>query len=392
MSFFVESLITPELWLKNCRSRSPTPERYEPKSPSKSPSPITSFMSVEMNEKMMKSLPQPSVSSLVSPAKITGVTNLVHGIAGSKKPLINVLPSSKLLSRNLLHHKSLRKRRMSTRLTQSTKINQVRSNRLMDSNFPPDLQGNIHTQVSNNAKAQSTAFNAHPMPPNQSVPSQFSQRPPINLFKLRMPFVPPSLHPQQQRMPIFQQQHQQPPEDGSNLNLLPPPNPLLPPPVVLVPYAIPLPIIIPIPLPLTAFLKAYQTKGYNEISSNDNDSHEETRTAASVGSGVRINENEQLTALDLSSEQGVSCETDKNFISHNKNHNNHNNNEGELTSDSEVRHSVLGGKNIPEHEVLADVKKMQPHAIVKDDVSSENNRPLRKRKIIATSEELNKSQ
>jgi hypothetical protein len=305
-------------------------------------------MSVDLNERMLRSLrmnEQPSISSLPSPTKDSNV----------KKPLINVLPSSKLLSRNLLHLKNLRKRRVSTRLTQSTKINQGRSNRLLNSsNFSTNSK--IHTQISSN--------NAQHSLPNSSHPPQFAQRPPINLFKLRMPF-PPHI---QQRIHI---QHQQPPEDDSNLNLLPPSNPLLPPSVVLVPYPVALPIILPIPLPLTAFLKAYQTKGCSEISSNDNDSHGEEQ----VTKGVRIYENEQ--PLDLSSEQGGFCETDKNFII-NKSHNNNNN--GEAAIDSEVK------KSVSDNDVMS-VRKMQHH-VIKDDVSCENNRPLRKRKII----ELGKSQ
>lgn len=311
---------------------------------------------------------QPSISSSLPLPAISSVTNLVHTNDGSKKPLINVLPSSKLLSRNLLHHKSLRKRRVSSRLTQSTRINQVRSNN-RDLNFSSDAKGKLHTQISNN--------NAHPMS-NQSVPPQFTQRPPINLFKLRMPFSPHA----QQRM--HHQQHQQPPKDDSNLNLLPPPNPMLPPPVVLVPYPIPLPVIVPIPLPLSAFLRAYQTKGYSEISSNDNDSHEDT-----LAKGARINENEQ--PLDLSSEQGGFSETDKNFISPGT-LNSNNNNRGEITLDGEaIKSGSSSNINISEYEETAMRKEMQHHAVVKDDVSCENNRkPLRKRKIIA--EELGESQ
>lgn len=297
---------------------------------------------------------QSILSSLPSSAKIiSGVTNFVHSNIGSKKPLINVLPSSKLLSRNLLHcnHKSLRKRRVSTRLTQSTKINQIKPNRLLDPSFSSDhLKEKIHTQISGN--------NMHPVP-NQSAPP-FTERTPINLFKLRLPFPP-----------LVQQRIQQPPEDGSNLNLLPPSNPFLPPPVVLVPYPIPLPIILPIPLPLTSFLKAYQTKGY---SSNDNDSQEQ----AQVAKGTKTNENEQ--PLDLSSEQGVFCEAYKNFIGMVKSNNAQSSGKGE--PDVEVK--IMATNHDSENDIK-DNQKTQHHTVVttKDDASCENNRPLRKRKIIS---------
>lgn len=353
------------MWLKNCRSTSPEKERFEPKSPSRSPcSPLFSpFMSVDLNEKMRKSLgmsENPSVSSLATAAKITSGAHSNE----VKKPLINVLPSSKLLSRNLLHHKSLRKRRVTARLSQSAKINQLRSNRLVDSNFAPDLQGKIHTQTSSNNSNR----------PNQSAPpSQFAQRPPLNLFKLRMPFPPSILaSPLQQRM-----QHQ-PPGDEPNMNLLPPPNSLLPPSVVLVPYPIMLPIVLPIPLPLTAFLKAYQTKpaaakGNGEKSSNENhnDSHEKDINAEQP--------------LDLSSEQGVFCDTDKNFISRN-------NTNGDVISEDSSEIKTPSNNNthriIPEYVASSiGANKRQYHPVVKDDMSNEYNRPLRKRKIITNSTE-----
>lgn len=308
---------------------------------------------------------QPPVISLPSsPTKVTSsMTNLLYSNVGSNKPLINVLPSSKLLSRNLLHHKSLRKRRVSTRLTHSTKVYQGKTGKHKDSNFASDLKGKIHSQ---------TITGCNQPIPNQSLSSQYTQRSPINFMKVRMPF--PTHVPQRTR---HLQHHQQHPEDDSNL--LNPPSSIVPPPVVLVPYPIPLPIILPIPLPLTAFLKAYQTKGYSQRSSNDNDSHEEDQAEK----GPKSNENEQ--PLDLSSEQGSLCETDKIFIS-NKNFN------GEVVMDSEgiksassstPRCTYSNSNNVSED---IERKKTNHHAvIIKDcrDGSLENSRPLRKRKIIA---------
>lgn len=363
-------MITPADWLKNCSSQSESQEkekeRFEQKSRSNSRSPI-SFMSVELNERMIKSLRanETSISPLESSVKISGIAKSVHTNSSSKKPMINVLPSSKLLARNLLHHKNLRKKRVSTRLTQCTKINQVRSNRLIDSSFSADLRGKVHTQVSSKSGSQSTCFNLHHIP-NQTVPPQQS---PTNLFKLRMPL--PHAY-QQTRMPILQQ-HQQPPENASNLNLLPPLNPLLPPSVVIVPYPIMLPIILPIPLPLTAFLKAYQTKKYSKIPSNENNNDSFDGEQAK---SVRINENEQ--PLDLTSEQGLFCEN-KHSQTNNKNE--------DVSLDNEVEKSGCTNNNNL-HESVS-VSKMQYHVAVRDEVS-ENHRPLRKRKIIA--EELSKSQ
>jgi hypothetical protein len=465
------------LWLKNCRTRSPTPEKESPPQnqqqqthAEQSPSPM-SLMSAVMDDKVMKRLqikqPPPSSSSM-SAAKITSsVVNLTHSTSannnndnsreGTKMPLINVLPSSKLLSRNILHHKNLRKRRVSARLalsssTNGRKVNQnvnagiASSERVMNTNFPADLRAKIHTQMSSSSSngskggIQSSSFNRPPLqhPPTLSpmqqpnVPlHQFMQRPPINLFKFRMPF---SMSPHHRPM--------MPPED-SNLNLLQPTtNSLLPPPVVIVPYPICLPIILPIPLPLTAFMRAYQTKGSSETSmkANDNESREKsaTTTAApntAVKKDMRSSEAEQ--PLDLSSEQGVCCVIDKDFVTpiqlyHNNNNNHHsknNNNKNEAASTdndeeendadeendddddlddgrikSEKVRLILSNKNgaasettttpdkIPKFEISRVGNHRQHHAHVKEDTSScESNRPLRKRKIIAT-EEVSESQ
>lgn len=423
----VEHLITPELWMKNCRTRSPIPEQE--------PSPLTIFSSNVADDKVMKSL-QPShlppSSSSMSSAKITSsVANLTHSTDNSressstrKQPLINVLPSSKLLSRNLLHHKSLRKRRVSARLAMNTgsttngnKLNQnanagISSERTMNNNFPPDMRSKIHTQMNNGSKAiQSPGFNS-PLAP--SPHQQFMQRPPVNLFKFRLPFPISSQH---HRMPMLPQHL---PHDDPNLNPLHAvTNPLLPPSVVLVPYPIPLPIIIPIPLPLSAFMRAYQTKG---SSNNHNESRgTSTEPAQTNSSGIsreekdmRVNENEQ--PLDLSSEQGVCCDIDKEFLTqqlyHNNNDNNNDDDDDDDTleefdddgDDNDIRREALSGnkkndslERIPKFEITRvendneQIQKQQQHHHVKEDSLCESNRPLRKRKIIAT-EEVSESQ
>lgn len=248
----VENLITPEMWLKNCRSRSPTPsttvEANRGVSISRTPTPNT-MEKCSLGSKIVVTQSQPMPTSTITSANT--LTNLSSEDCSSstKKPLINVLPSSKLLSRNLLHQKSLRKRaRIAGRMAQqqsSTKQQQQSTSNYVEKNsslnFSPDLRAQIHSP-----SQIPPVGNFNHRPP----PLKFMPRPPINLFKFR-----PSFHnflqpPQGQRMPP-------PPPDNNHPNMMMN-SQLFPPPVVLVPHPIVLPIIVPIPLPLSAFWNAYQ--------------------------------------------------------------------------------------------------------------------------------------
>lgn len=352
-SYFLESLITPDLWLKNCRTRSPSPEQY-----SKSPSPMT--RGEEVKSTMPKIIITQEASPSSSSAQITSsVSKLTHNeiSCSVKKPMINVLPSSKLLSRNILHHRNIRKRRASARLAMSNKGNQNSnsdnnsfSERIMsmNPNYPPDLLGKIHTQVNSSPKPiPTTSFN-HPQ-------LQFMHRPPMNLFKFRLPYPLPKTS-QNMHMPPLPQHQQRPAPEDSNLNSLPSANSFLPPTIVLVPYPIPLPIILPIPLPISAFIKAYQRKK-SELSTNKNanESHGEMRTA------------EEDEPLDLSSEQTL-FEGDKISLNQHKVDDINGNKSAKNNESDEIPN--FGGnlsKDLSEY-------------------SCENSRPLRKRKIIDLNE------
>ena len=217
-NFFAESLITPELWLQNCHSRSPTPT-LDQNNQAKSPFSIA-FMSNDLSEKSSID-DQPPETASSSHANIANLKNLLQG-SSTHKPLINVLPSSKLLSRNLLYHKNMRKRRIASRSTQNSnlKLNpQVRMKKIKDSNFSPEIYEKNHTHTRNSGENQNQS--------HQSFPSQFMPRPPNNLFhKFQMP-IP------QDRFPVLDQNR--PHQENINFNLQAP-STVLPPPIVIVPY------------------------------------------------------------------------------------------------------------------------------------------------------------
>jgi hypothetical protein len=316
----VENLITPELWLKNCRSRSPTPANASEvlgvvlaaTSTSRTPTPTTAIERAVISKIIVtQSQPSSSSSSTVTSANKANFSS-ENNSSSSKKPLINVLPSSKLLSRNLLHQKNLRKRaRISGRITQhhlssSSKQSISAQNNVSFSSSSDVRKQQQHQQQQNHHQQQKQRQSQHSPNPvassgnfNRPPPLKFLQRPPINLFKFRPPFH--NFIPQGLRMPP-------PPPENQNH----PMNSLLPPPVVLVPHPVVLPIIIPVPLPLSAFWNAYQV-GKNPSSSKITS----TTPPSSCSSSEIDNENRrghnknETAAVEMSEEQPLDYTTSK---------------------------------------------------------------------------------
>uniref|UniRef100_A0A182K5A6 Sine oculis-binding protein homolog n=1 Tax=Anopheles christyi TaxID=43041 RepID=A0A182K5A6_9DIPT len=342
------SLITPELWMKNCKSCSISPVSDR----SESVSPVPSLP--------IRSSPEPSPVQLRSPTP-------------AKKPLISVAPASKLLSKSLQQStlnrpspKSSRKRRASHRpqapqgpnasigskrsatghqseygggITSSTSINNnnvtIPNNNLTGSPSTVITTGQIksapnvqdlrilqkkHGSVVNlppNDGTPIAGFDGRdltgtglphppppPPPPQLNIPPQFLP-PPLNL--LRAPFFP--LNPAQLRfgggipnIPTNTQPPPVPPPMG------PPPSPLgpgsrppvpnmlgfgaAPPVTILVPYPIiiPLPLPIPIPIPVIDFLKAALPKDEREKTAEKPTEHKATSVSVDdkVGSNATV--------------------------------------------------------------------------------------------------------
>ncbi|KAL1374309.1 hypothetical protein pipiens_018156 [Culex pipiens pipiens] len=276
------SLITPDLWLKNCKSRSASP--LSDRSESVSPAPSLP----------MRPSPEPSPVMQSPPAK---------------KPMISVAHPSKLLSKNLQPStavnarsviKSTRKRRPGLRPLQQNTLHNRRAAKVDYGQLTPNNNNNNASVLNNNLPASSmpkpatvtsaniqdlrtgislqnlthsltpTKFESRespttPRPPPLNIPPQFLQLPPNPA--MRPPFFPlnPAFRfgspPNPQSMP---------PPPPPNMDPNNPQNrhqpPLLgfpaPPVTILVPYpiVIPLPLPIPIPIPLIDFLKATAPK------------------------------------------------------------------------------------------------------------------------------------
>ncbi|XP_037049153.1 sine oculis-binding protein homolog [Bradysia coprophila] len=236
-------LITPDLWLKNCKSPSSSPSSDR----SKSVSPITKA---------------PTMS------------------APTHRPLITVTPSAKLLSRpsNAVSHvrisPKLSKKRRSLRLCALTNITD--SMEATNNNNAIPLGCNKSTSATSSHENVSSLRQKSPRDEPQGTLKQNSSHhflpPPPNLFPIRHSGLPGTSrygsHTQSQSQPQQTSTTQLPQNTPTNGSFLPNTDqPRLfganPPPVtILVPYPIvlPIPIPIPIPMPIIEFLKAAQAK------------------------------------------------------------------------------------------------------------------------------------
>lgn len=244
------NLITPELWLKNCKSRSASPTETER---SASPNPETKTSQEKPEPKTRKS-PLPLIT-------IAPTAKLMKQKRGSEDPPIQKSPESK----NNRNKMTLRKRRTSKC---STVTSQSHARQRTSTPKAQDLRMCSPSEGSSPASTIGTAIHSPPHSMSQHPPPtfpnpMFSMPPPVfmdnhpHMNEIRHPIAGGMFPPRMPFMPRHMQMHERP--------RLPPPlnfsQPLgQPPPVtVLVPYPVilPLPIPIPIPMPLSAFIQAH---------------------------------------------------------------------------------------------------------------------------------------
>ncbi|XP_013141589.1 PREDICTED: sine oculis-binding protein homolog [Papilio polytes] len=254
------NLITPELWLKNCKSRSvsPTSER--------SASPNIENLSMKITEKADH-----------------------NSARKSPMPIITVAPAAKLMNPKTTEEKTqkspeLKKDRtkMNTRKRRTSKCSAtVTSQNLRQHNTTPKAQDlrlcspslDGSSPNSTIGTAGNSVIHSPPHPINHSAPPPFNpifgmppvfEPPPqINdhryMFQPRLGFMPrPGLMPE--RPPIMPVNFAQP------LGQPPPVTVLVPYPVIL-----PIPLPIPIPIPLTSFIQAHLSKVKKETTTEDSE-------------------------------------------------------------------------------------------------------------------------
>nr|XP_021190089.2 sine oculis-binding protein homolog isoform X1 [Helicoverpa armigera] len=251
------NLITPELWLKNCKSRSasPTSERSGSPNPDNVPTKTTNIEKTEAQKTQNRS-PLPLIT-------IAPTAKLMKQKRPSDEALsVQKSPEAKKDVRNT--KMNLRKRRTSKcsatvtsqtvrQRTSTPKAQDLRMCSPSDGSSPASTAGNV-------IHSPPHPINTHPPPPPFPPNPMFSMPPPMfldnhdprhphGMFPPRLNFMPrPGFPLERPRLPGL------PPP----LNF-PTPIGQAPPVTVLVPYPVilPIPLPIPIPIPFSAFVQAH---------------------------------------------------------------------------------------------------------------------------------------
>lgn len=239
------NLITPELWLKNCKSRSVSPNSERSKSPAEN----TSKQNPEKDPPKIQKSPLPLIT-------IAPTAKLMK----PKRPSEETVQKSPEAKKDVRNKMNLRKRRTSKSSTvTSQSVRRTTTPKAQDLRMCSPSEGSSPTSNAIHSPPNPIAHHVPPQFPNQ----MFGMPPPVfmdnahphlndirhpGMFPPRMPFLP---------RPSIPMPHERP-------RLPPPinfPQPLgqAPPVTVLVPYPVllPLPIPIPIPIPFSAFFQAH---------------------------------------------------------------------------------------------------------------------------------------
>lgn len=256
------NLITPDLWLKNCKSRSTSPTSE------KSASPTLENMTV---------------------TKPTEKTEPLKPQRKSPLPLITIAPTAKLMkpkgseekTKSPETKKDLRNTKMNLRKRRSSKCSAtVTSQSMRQHATTPKAQdlrmcspsgGSSPASVAGNSAIHSPPQSlAHPLPPPPFPSPIFGMPPPVfmeNGPEMRLPsmYPPRPFLPPRPGIPIHQDRPRLPPPFPNPLGQTPPVTVLVPYPVVL-----PIPFPIPIPIPITSFIQAHcLNKVKSEVKSDD---------------------------------------------------------------------------------------------------------------------------
>lgn len=252
------NLITPDLWLKNCKSRSASPTSERSGSPNHDnalPKPTTEKTEPPKNQGKKSPLPLITIAPTAKLMKPKGSSE-------ERNPL-QKSPESKKDSRS--NKMNLRKRRTSkcsATVTSQTARQRTSTPKAQDLRMcSPSIDGSSPASTVGNSTIHSPphAMSHHAVPPPPFPNPMFGMPPPMYMdggpahHDPRHPMFPPRLNflP---RIPMHQERPRIPPP----LNF---PGPIgqAPPVTVLVPYPVvlPIPIPIPIPLPITSFIQAH---------------------------------------------------------------------------------------------------------------------------------------
>lgn len=360
------NLITPDLWLKNCRSRSASPNSER----SGSPENATGKPPEKPEGAKTRKSPLPLIT-------VAPTAKLMKPKATEEKVSTQKSPEAK---KDLRHNKvNLRKRRTSkcsATVTSQTVRQHSTTPKAQDLRMcsPNRLEGPSPSSMGSSAKHSPThPINPHPMPPPFPNPlfgmpapvfmdnmPHMDQRIP-NMFPPRPNFMPRSGIPLPQERPRFPLPFNVPQPLGS-----------VPPVTVLVPYPVvlPIPLPIPIPIPMSAFVQAH--------------------FANKVKTEARCEDNEGPLDFTMNSDKNKQAETnsvetnDNTCPVENKEHTNEVSNETndrieEHEQSEEVTETVNPEQTLPKFKITRLGNKMAK-IVTKAREPAESTRPLRKRR------------
>ncbi|KAL4709561.1 hypothetical protein ACJJTC_007292 [Scirpophaga incertulas] len=269
------NLITPELWLRNCKSRSASPNSET------SGSPTRDIIAKTVNEKTEQ--PKASRKSPLPLITVAPPSKLMKPKPLSEERTQKSPESKKDLRSNKMNLRKRRSSKCSATVTSQTARQRTVTPKAQDLRMcSPSIDGSSPASTAGNSAIHSPPhqINPHNVPPLSFPNPNYGLPPPVymdgapgHINDLRHPSIfPPRFNFLPRPGVPF---HQERPRMATPINF-PPPLGQAPPVTVLMPYPViiplPIPIPIPIPLPLTAFIQAHcASKVKTEAKNDDNE-------------------------------------------------------------------------------------------------------------------------
>lgn len=367
------NLITPELWLKNCKSRSISPASERSTSPN---------TDKKQNEKdplpNQRKSPLPLIT-IAPPAKLMNKS--------VEERCIQKSPEGKKDTRTKMNLRKRRTSKCSATVTSQTVRQHNSTPKAQDMRMcSPSIDG---SSPSSSITANNSTIHSPPNTMNQQIPPpfpnpMFGMPPPVfvdnnnghindhrhPMFMPRLGFMPPPPGMMHQERPRLLPSMNFPQHIGQ-----------APPVTVLVPYPVilPIPLPIPVPIPLTSFLQAHQlNKVKTEVNNDDTEGPLDFTINSDKNKNVNISNREQ----DAESNTETQDKTDQ--IDPNKDINER----IDSHKCSETAEVSNPEQTLPKFKITRLGNKMAK-IVAKTREPSESSRPLRKRRrlVEATDEE-----
>ncbi|XP_072932902.1 uncharacterized protein Sobp [Epargyreus clarus] len=364
------SLITPDLWLKNCKSRSvsPTSERSGSPNPEGTNKQATEKIETQINQNRKSPLP------LIT---IAPTAKLMNPKGPEDRAPIQISPETKKDLRTT--KMNLRKRRTSKcsatvtsqSLRQHTSTPKAQDLRMCSPSIDGSSPASVGTMGNSAMHSPPHPINLHQMPAPPFPNPMFAMPPPVfmdgnhahgneprhPMFPPRHGFMPPRpgmLHQERPRFPPLN---------------FPPPLGQAPPVTVLVPYPVvlPIPLPIPVPIPLSSFLRAHSANRVKTEVNND-----DTEGPLDFTMNGNKNRNEEPGTNGEQSEM----DEPSNIM---EAHNDASDRVEEERQDNEVPETSNPEQTLPKFKITRLGNKMAK-IVAKVKEPSESTRPLRKRR------------